>query len=106
MISRTFHDEEGQEFVRDEVVKRPDVINAYIQLSSEVRSKFVDQDQETREGMKKMKRKLVYLFPSLSSLPLPLINPSLLSTPPSYQPLPHYSSIIIATVGFKINFAE
>ena len=57
IISRTFHDEEGREFVRDEVVKRPDVINAYVQLSSEVRSKFVDQDEETREDMKKMKRK-------------------------------------------------
>lgn len=57
IISRTFHDEEGREFVRDEVVKRPDVINAYVQLSNEVRSKFVDQDEETREGMKKMKRK-------------------------------------------------
>lgn len=57
IISRTFHDEEGREFVRDEVVKRPDVINAYIQLSNEMRSKFVDQDHETREDMKKMKRK-------------------------------------------------
>lgn len=43
--------------MRDELVKRPDVINAYVQLSSEVRSKFVDQDEETREGMKKEKRK-------------------------------------------------
>ena len=57
IISRTFHDEEGHEFVRDEVVKRPDVINAYVQLSNDVRSKFVDQDQETREDMKKEKRK-------------------------------------------------
>ena len=57
IISRTFHDEDGHEFVRDEVVKRPDVINAYVQLSKEVRSKFVDQDQETREDMKKEKRK-------------------------------------------------
>lgn len=58
IISRTFHDDEGREFVRDEVVKRQDVINAYVQLSSnEVRSKFVDQDEETREDMKKMKRK-------------------------------------------------
>ena len=38
-------------------MKRPDVINAYVQLSNEVRSKFVDQDEETREDMKKMKRK-------------------------------------------------
>ncbi len=57
IISRTFHDEEGREFVRDEVVKQPDVINTYMKLSNEVRSKFVDQDEETREDMKKMKRK-------------------------------------------------
>ena len=57
IISRTFHDEEGHEFVRDEVVKRPDVIDAYVKLSKEVRSKFVDQDEETREDMKKMKKK-------------------------------------------------
>lgn len=42
-----FHDEEGREFVREEVVKRPDVINAYVQLTNKVRSKFFDQDQET-----------------------------------------------------------
>lgn len=57
IISRTFHDEEGRKFVRDELVKRPDVIHAYVQLSNEVRSKFVDQDEETREDMKKEKRK-------------------------------------------------
>jgi len=68
VISRTFRDEDGREFVRDEVVKRPDVINAYVQLSSEVRSKFVDQDEETREDMKKMKRKLVVMCsPSIYS---------------------------------------
>ena len=39
------------------MVKRQDVISAYIQLSSDVRSKFADQDEQTREDMKKEKRK-------------------------------------------------
>ena len=57
VISRTFRDEDGKEFVRDEVVKRPDVIAAYIKLSSDVRSKFIQKDEVTREDMRKEKRK-------------------------------------------------
>ena len=57
VISRTFCDEEGREFVRDEVVKRPDVIAAYIKLSSDVRSKFIQKDEVMREDMRKERRK-------------------------------------------------
>ena len=57
VISRTFRDEDGKEFVRDEVVKRPDVIATYIKLSSDVRSKFIQKDEVTREDMRKEKRK-------------------------------------------------
>ena len=64
VISRTFRDEDGKEFVRDEVVKRPDVIAAYIKLSSDVRSKFIQKDEVTREDMRKEKRKLVTFDPS------------------------------------------
>ena len=45
--------------MRDEVVKRPDVIAAYIKLSSDVRSKFIQKDEVTREDMRKEKRKWV-----------------------------------------------
>lgn len=57
IISRTFRDEDGTEFVRDEVVKRQDVIDAYLRLSKEKRSKFIEQDEQTREDMRKEKRK-------------------------------------------------
>ena len=57
IISRTFRDEDGNEYVRDEVVKRQDVIDAYIRLSKDMRSKFIDQDEQTREDMRKEKRK-------------------------------------------------
>ena len=43
--------------MRDEVVKRPDVIAAYIKLSKDVRSKFIQKDEVTREDMRKEKRK-------------------------------------------------
>ncbi len=57
IISRTFRDEDGAEYVRDEVVKRQDVIDAYVRLSNDMRSKFIDQDEQTREDMRKEKRK-------------------------------------------------
>ena len=57
VISRTFRDEDGKEFVRDEVMKRPDVIAAYIKLSSDVRSKFILKDEVTGEDMRNKKRK-------------------------------------------------
>lgn len=59
VISRTFRDEDGNEFVRDEVVKRPDVIDAYVRLSEDMKSKFIDQDEQTRDDMRKEKRKYV-----------------------------------------------
>ncbi|XP_064405397.1 uncharacterized protein LOC135350513 isoform X3 [Halichondria panicea] len=58
IISRTFRDEDGAEYVRDEVVKRQDVIDAYVRLSNDMRSKFIDQDEQTREDMRKEKRKI------------------------------------------------
>ena len=63
VISRTFRDEDGKEFVRDEVVKRPDVIAAYmyIKLSSDVRSKFILKDEVTREDMRNKKKKVSHL---------------------------------------------
>ena len=39
------------------MVKRQDVIDAYIRLSKDMRSKFIDQDEQTREDMRKEKRK-------------------------------------------------
>ena len=59
MISRTFCDDEGREYKRHEVVKNQSVIDAYVRLTSskDIHSMFADQDQQTREDMKKEKRR-------------------------------------------------
>ncbi|CAI8041551.1 Transcription initiation factor TFIID subunit 1 [Geodia barretti] len=62
VIMRTFVSENGTEYTRTEVVKSQPVIDAYVRLmghgGKEVRSQLVGQDQQTREDMKREKRRI------------------------------------------------
>ena len=63
MISRTFRDEGGREYVRHEVVKNQAVIDAYVRIMSgsrekDMRMQFAEKDEQTREDMRKEVKKL------------------------------------------------
>eukprot|EP00118_Oscarella_pearsei_P020522 m.222498 g.222498 ORF g.222498 m.222498 type:complete len:1194 (+) comp39977_c0_seq19:1801-5382(+) len=61
VIYRTFR-EDGREFVRREVVKKPSVIDAYVKIASNkdrnLKAQFASQDDQHREEMKKEKRRI------------------------------------------------
>ena len=64
VISRTFRDEGGREYVRHEVVKNQAVIDAYVRIMSgsrekDMRMQFAEKDEQTREDMRKEVKKLV-----------------------------------------------
>jgi len=50
------------------VVKRPDVIDAYVRLSKDMRSKFIDQDEQTREELRKDKKKYIIIINIINTL--------------------------------------
>uniref|UniRef100_A0A1X7TS07 Bromo domain-containing protein n=1 Tax=Amphimedon queenslandica TaxID=400682 RepID=A0A1X7TS07_AMPQE len=63
LISRTFRDEGGREYVRHEVVKNQGVIDAYVRIMSrskdkDIRMEFAEKDEKTREDMRKEVKRL------------------------------------------------
>lgn len=58
VISRTFRDDSGREYVRHEVVKNQAVIDAYVRIMSgsrekDMRMQFAEKDEQTRDDMRK-----------------------------------------------------
>lgn len=61
-IYRKFQSEDGNEFVRVETVRKPDVIDAYVRIRSskdeEFIRKFIMMDEQHREEMRREKRRI------------------------------------------------
>ena len=61
-IYRTFHNAEGKEYTRVEIVRKPAVIDTYIKIRTTKDETFIRQfatlDEQQKEEMKREKRRL------------------------------------------------